>query len=340
MKTIDVHAHILSEDTMRRMRAEAPEIGPTLTEVDAEGGVLQVGSIVQRPFPRGAWDLEMRLRDLDAAGLDLQVLSVCPQTFLYDRDPALTETLAIIQNDAIAAQVRDRPDRFRGVATLPMQAPERAAVELKRAMVDLGLAGAQIGSHVEGRNLDDPALEPLWAAADALGAFILVHPQKIAGGDRLKSYYLKNLIGNPLDTTIAAASLVFAGVIERHPNIAFCFAHGGGFMPYQTGRMIHGWNVRPEGKQHLTQSPEVSIRKLYFDVILHYPPALKFLIDTFGSSQVLLGTDYPFDMAMMDGVAQVRALGLGDADRDAVLGGVAARLIDGGAAAPARARAS
>jgi aminocarboxymuconate-semialdehyde decarboxylase len=327
VRTIDVHAHILTEEMMRRMRSEAPDIGPTLSEVDEEGGVLTVGSIVQRPFPRGAWDLEKRLRDMDEAEVDVQVLSVCPQTFLYDRDPALTATLSSIQNEEIAKVVSQHPDRFLGIATLPMQDPERAVAELRRSMKELGLRGAQIGSHVEGRNLDDPALEPLWAAAAELGAFILVHPQKTAANDRLKSYYLKNLIGNPLDTTIAAASLVFGGVLERYPDLKFCFAHGGGFMPYQTGRMNHGYDVRPEGKVNLKEAPEASIRRLYFDCILHFEPALRYLVETFGADHVLLGSDYPFDMGLLDCVKQVRALKASIEDRNLILGTAASSLL-------------
>jgi aminocarboxymuconate-semialdehyde decarboxylase len=327
LRTIDVHAHVLTEDMMRLMRREAPDIGPTLSEVDETGGVLQVGTIVQRPFPRGAWDLELRLRDMDQSEVDVQVLSVCPQTFLYDRDPALTATLSAIQNDEIAKIVRQQPDRFMGIATLPMQDPQRAVTELRRAMTQLGLKGIQIGSHIEGRNLDDPGLEPLWAAAAELGAFILVHPQKTAGGDRLKSYYLKNLIGNPLDTTIAAASLVFGGVLERYPDLKFCFAHGGGFMPYQTGRMNHGYAVRPEGKVHLKEAPEVSIRRLYFDCILHFEPALRYLVETFGADHVLLGSDYPFDMGMMDGVKQIRALRATPEERNLILGEAATAIF-------------
>jgi aminocarboxymuconate-semialdehyde decarboxylase len=264
---------------------------------------------------------------MDAAEVDVQVLSVCPQTFLYDRDPALTAALSAIQNEEIAKVVSQHPDRFLGIATLPMQDPERAVAELRRSMTDLGLRGAQIGSHVEGRNLDDPSLEPLWAAAAELGAFILIHPQKTAATDRLKSYYLKNLIGNPLDTTIAAASLVFGGVLERYPDLKFCFAHGGGFMPYQTGRMNHGYDVRPEGKVNLKEAPEASIRRLYFDCILHFEPALRYLVETFGADHVLLGSDYPFDMGLLDCVKQVRALKASIEDRNLILGTAAAGLL-------------
>lgn len=321
---IDVHAHILTEDMMARMRREAPEIGPTLSEVDEEGGVLKVGDIVQRPFPRGGWDLDRRLADLDYAGFDLQVLSNCPQTFLYEREAALTAALCQIQNEAIADLVRRHPARFLGIATLPMQDPARAADELRRAVTKLGLKGAQIGSHIEGKNLDDPALEPIWATAEELGAFLLIHPQKTAAADRTNAFYLKNLIGNPLETTIAAASLVFGGVLERYPDLKICLVHGGGFLPFQTGRMIHGWKERPECRRFIGESPEVSIRRLYFDTLTHFGPALRYLTDTFGADHVLLGSDYPFDMGTLEGARQVRAAGLSKADETTILGRTAA----------------
>lgn len=324
---IDVHAHILSEEMMRRMRREAPELGPELSEVDAEGAVLRVGAMIQRPFPRGGWDLETRIADLDAAGFTKQALSVCPQTFLYDLDPALTTTLSQLQNEAIAELVRDHPDRFLGLATVPLQDPQAAARELRRALTELKLHGVQIGSHVEGRNLDDPALEPFWAEANALKAFIMIHPQKTMGGDRLGRYYLKNLIGNPLDTTVAIASLVFGGVIERHPDIAFCMVHGGGFTPYQFGRMVHGWQVRPECRLHIKESPEASVRKLHFDTLTHSQPALRYLVDTFGADRVLVGTDYPFDMGTLDGPRHVGELGLPKAEHELILGRRAEALL-------------
>jgi aminocarboxymuconate-semialdehyde decarboxylase len=319
-RTIDIHAHVLSEDTMQRMCREAPAIGPTLSEVDKDGATLKVADIVQRPFPRGGWDMEVRLRDMDAYGIDMQVLSVLPQTFLYEQDPSLTATLCMIQNEAIAGLVAARPDRFMGIAGLPLQAGQRAADELRRSMQELGLKGALIGSHVEGRNLDDPDLEPLWATAAELGALILIHPQKVAAGERLGGYYFKNLIGNPLETTIAAASLVFGGVLERYPDLRVCLSHGGGYTPYQLGRFVHGWNVRPEGKKHLKTSPEASIRRLYFDTILHFDPALKWLVETYGAGHVMLGSDYPFDMGMFDCVKAVRELAVSEADRDTILG--------------------
>jgi aminocarboxymuconate-semialdehyde decarboxylase len=326
-RTIDVHAHILSEDTMALMRKEAPAVGPQLERIDEDFAVLTVAGSSYRPFPRGGWDMGRRLADMDAAGIDMQVVSNTPQTFLYGLEPALAAALSALQNDQIAGAVAAVPDRLLGLATLPMQAPEAAARELGRAMRKLGLRGAHIGSNVGGRNLDEPALEPLWAAANALDALVMVHPTQVAGADRLNSYYLGNLIGNPLDTTIAAAALVFGGVIERYPRIRFLMVHGGGFTPYQAGRFAHGWRVRPEPRARLQTPPEASLARLCFDTILHGGPALEFLVATAGPARVLLGSDYPFDMGTLDCVRQVRALSVSDADKATILAGAALALL-------------
>ena len=326
-RVVDAHAHILSETTMALMRQEAPDIGPRLDRIDDDFAVLTVAGSRYRPFPRGAWDMAKRLSDMGEAGIDVQVVSNTPQTFLYNQEASLTAALAALQNDQIAAAVAAHPDRLIGIATLPMQAPQRAADELRRSVHKLGLKGAQIGSNVNGRNLDDPALEPLWAAANELGAFIMVHPTQVAGSDRLKAYYLTNLIGNPLDTTIAAACLVFGGVVGRYPRIKFLMVHGGGFVPYQAGRFSHGWQVRPEPRASLKAPPEAALEALYFDTIVHSRPALEFLVASAGASRVLLGSDYPFDMGTLECARQVRALAIPDADKATILGGAVMRLL-------------
>ena len=326
-RIVDVHAHILAEETMALMRKEAPGIGPRMERIDDNFTVLEVAGSKYRPFPRGGWDMGKRLADMDAAGIDMQLVSNTPQTFLYNQEASLTAALAGLQNDQIARAVVANPERLMGIATLPMQAPQRAADELTRAVRSLGLRGTMIGSNVLGRNLDDPAIEPLWAAAAELGAFVLVHPVHVAGVERMRSYYLNNLIGNPLDTTIAAACLVFGGVLERHPKLNVLLVHGGGFVPYQAGRWVHGWHVRGEPKVNVKHSPEPWLDRFFYDTILHAKPQLEFLVSSVGASRVLLGSDYPYDMGTGECVRQVKALSIPEADKDKVLNGNAAALF-------------
>ncbi len=326
-QAIDIHTHVLTDETIRLLQKEAPKIGLGLTPIDADSSVLEVAGTPYKPFPTGGWEIERRLQDMDAAEVDVHVLSATPQTYLYDQDASLAAACASLQNDQIAKLAAAHPDRFLGIATLPMQAPDKAADELRRAVRSLGLRGAMIGSNVQGRNLDDPALEPLWAAAAELGAVLLIHPVKPAGAERLKSYYLVNLIGNPLDTTIAAAALVFGGVMERHPKLNVLLVHGGGFVPYQAGRFVHGWKVRGEPQATLKSSPEASLRRFYYDTILHSKPQLEFLVQSVGAEHVLLGSDYPYDMGTPDCVRQVRALSVSEQDRDTILGRQALALF-------------
>jgi aminocarboxymuconate-semialdehyde decarboxylase len=327
-RTIDCHTHILSEDAMCALAKESPQVAPVMTRRGDPACKLTInGAVVQDPFPRALWDTEGRLRDMDAHGVDMQVLAPTVFTFFYDREPALGLACAALQNDEIAAEVKRHPGRFLGLAGVPLQAPELAAGELERSMSRLGLRGAMIGSNVRGRNLDNPALEPFWAMAAKLGAFIFVHPHAGAAAERLGSYYLKNFVGLPFETTVAGASLVFGGVLERHPNLKICLSHGGGFLPYQVGRLRHGFDVRPEPKINIEHDPQESLGRLFYDTILHSKQTLEFLIHSVGAQHVLLGSDYPFDMGNLDCVARVDALAVPPQDRDLILGGYAANLL-------------
>jgi aminocarboxymuconate-semialdehyde decarboxylase len=328
-RTLDIHTHVLTEEMIARIRKEAPKVAPRMTAIDADSFMLEIAGTPYRPFPRGGFDIERRFADMDAAEVDLQVLSATPQSYLYDQEPALTAACASIQNDQIARLVATYPDRFLGIATLPMQAPELAAAELRRAVRSLGLRGAMIGSNIMGRNLDHPELEPLWSAASELETLLLIHPVNVGAAERLRSYYLNNLIGNPLDTTIAAACLVFGGVLDRHPRLKVCLVHGGGFVPYQAGRWAHGWQVRPEPKVNIKQSPEPWIERFYYDTILHSKDSLEFLVQSAGPKRVLLGSDYPYDMGTGECVRQVRALSISEADKATVLCTQAWALLGG-----------
>jgi len=327
-KTIDTHTHVLADATIKLLQKEIPRLGLKLTPNDGDNSVLEVAGVAYRPFPRGGHDVARRFADMAAAEVDMHVLSVSPQTWLYDQEAAVGAAAAAIQNDEIARLTREHPDRFAGIATLPMRAPKKAAGELRRAMTELGLHGEMIGSNIAGKNLDDPSFEPLWAAAAEHGAFMVVHPGNVAGADRLRSYYLGNLVGNPIDTTIAAACLIFGGILARHPKLNFVMVHGGGFIPYQGGRWVHGWAVRPEPKVHLDHSPEKYLGRFLYDTILHSKTSLEFLIASVGADRVFLGSDYPYDMGMMDCVRQVRGLAITPADRDTILGGHAAAIFN------------
>jgi aminocarboxymuconate-semialdehyde decarboxylase len=326
-RTIDTHTHICTLETAALITKAGVKV--TITPEGVENAAFDVNGTVYRPFPTGGFDIARRLRDMDATGVDVHVLSATPQTYLYNVEPELAATVAAIQNDQMAKHIAAHPDRFWGIATLPLAQPKHAADELKRAMTKLGLRGSMFGSNIKGINLDDPMFEPLWAIAEELGAFMFVHPNNVAGADRLKSYYLGNLIGNPLDTTIAAASLFFGGVMDRYPKLKIMLAHGGGFTPYQAARWEHGWKVRNEPKKNIKTQPKGIAKRFFYDTILHSDRTLEAMIGIVGSDHVLLGSDYPYDMAMLGCVAHVRSLEISDADKDSILGGRAEMLLSG-----------
>ena len=328
-RTIDTHTHILTQETAALLTKAAPQAPVTITPYDKDNAELKVGSVAYRPFPTGGYDIAQRLRDMDGAGVDVQVLSATPQTYLYGLGDELSPLVSAIQNDQMAKHIAAHPTRFMGIATLPIAQPKAAADELRRAMTKLGLRGAMIASNVMGRYLDDPGFEPLWATAEELGAFMFIHPNNVAGEDRLAPYYLRNLIGNPLDTTIAAACLYFGGVMDRYPKLKIVLAHGGGFTPYQAARWEHGWAVRPEPKKNIKTQPKDIAKRFYYDTILHSDKTLEAMIGLVGADRVVLGSDYPYDMAMMDCVPHVKGLKISDADKTRILGGYAEALLSG-----------
>lgn len=324
---IDVHAHAITADAFRALARETPSIGLRLTDIDERSLILEIGGVVQNPFPRSAMDLDLRFADLALAGIDLQVVSPSPHFFLYDEAAGVTAATSAIVNDELIALARAHPDRFLVLGTVPLQDPAAAVAELERIMRHDCVRGVIVGTNIRGGNLDNPALEPFWEAAAALGAFILVHPHKIAGGDRMSAYYLKNVIGNPLETTIAAGCLLYSGVLDRYPALKICLSHGGGFLPYQSGRFRHGWNVRPQDRGNAAGGLGAGLGRLLYDTILHDEANLQFLVDQAGPARVMLGSDYPFDMGTLDGVRQVRSLAIGEEAKTALLRGTAERLL-------------
>jgi aminocarboxymuconate-semialdehyde decarboxylase len=327
MTVIDAHTHILTEAMIAAIAREVPSLAPRLTRVSDDAAMLEILDVKQNPFPRSAWDLERRFAEMAAQRVDMHVVCNIPHTFLYEADAGAAAAVAEIQNEAIGALCREYPERFLGLATVAMQDPAGAAATLERAVTRHGLRGLHLGSNIRGGNLDDPALDAVWEVADRHGLFVLVHPHKVVAAQRMAGYYLTNLIGNPLETTIAAACLVFGGVIERHPAIRFCLSHAGGFVPFQAGRFRHGWRVRNEPKARLRGDPAESLERLLFDSITHAPGPLRFLLEEAGPARIVFGTDYPFDMGTTRGVEEVEEAVADPGVRPALFEGNIRRLL-------------
>jgi aminocarboxymuconate-semialdehyde decarboxylase len=321
---VDIHAHFFPEAFLRLIESEGAPHGLTLRTAP-EGPTIMIGHVPIGPIARGYYDLDARLRDMDRQRVTIHALSLtAPMTYWADGDLGVRASRVV--NDAMADAARRHPDRFVGLATLPMRTPEAAAVEASRAVKELGLRGVYLGTNVRGVDLDDPSFTPVFERIAALGVPVLLHPVNVLGGPRVASYYLHNLLGNPFDNAVAAARLVFGGLFDRFPSLRVCVPHAGGAFPYVLGRLDRGHRVRPECR-HLPRPPSAYLDHFYFDTISHSPDALRYLIGVFGAERVMLGSDYCFDMGYEDPVGVVDALGLGAADRARILGGNAMRLL-------------
>jgi aminocarboxymuconate-semialdehyde decarboxylase len=276
------------------------------------------------------FDPALRLADMDRQRVDVQLLSVPPPNFHYHVPADVGGAFAAAQNDAMLRLAEKHPDRFAVFATLPLQSPEAAVAETARMAVHGRVRGAEIGTNVQGRNLDDPALEPVWTALEEADLPVWIHPDQrdIAGADRLAQYYLVNLIGNPLESTIAMASLIFGGVVERHPGLRFGFVHGGGFTPYQIGRWDHGWGCRPEPRSVIADvPPSEHFGRFFFDSLTHDALSLELLGRRVGWDHVVVGSDYPFDMGSDEPVTAVEKVDLTPQQRRSVLERNAERFL-------------
>jgi aminocarboxymuconate-semialdehyde decarboxylase len=254
--------------------------------------------------------IEQRMADMDRMGVDIQAVCPAPYHYFYFTEPDLGASLAREVNEGIAALVAAHPDRFVGMGSVPLQNAELAVQELEYAVKKLGLKGVEINTNVNGLNLTDPklGLEKFFAKANELGVVIFMHPLGFTQGERLTNHYFNNVIGNPLDTTIAVSHLIFDGVVQRNPKIKFIAAHGGGFIAHYWARMDHAWKARPDCRTVIKRKPSSYLEKFYFDTITFDPAMLKNLIDRYGADHVLLGTDYPYDMGEDDPLGLIRAV--------------------------------
>ena len=328
--TIDLHAHLLT-----------PAVEPLVTDCPQKKGepelmlrtqgAASVAHNVQKMLPaafRKMTSLEERLRDMDAMGVDMQVLSPAPNQYYYWAEPDLAKEIVRLQNEHVAATCATNPERFSGLGTIALQHDELAVEQLTHAVKTLGLKGVEISTAVNGLELADAKFEKFWAKADELGCIVFIHPLGTSLGERVNQFYLANTIGQPLETTIALSNLIFGGVLDRCPGVKIVAAHGGGYLPAYLGRSDHAFKVRPEAS-NIQKKPSEYLKQIYFDSLVYAPEQLRGLIAQVGASQIVVGTDYAFDMGDYDLHELLESLQtLSENERAAILGGNARRLLN------------
>lgn len=326
---IDVHTHYVPHAFWRSIAANGAWYGATVSEAN---GREFVTSGPRRAGPVTAewrFTAEERIRQMDELGIDMHVVSTGPMFFNYHLPVPEAQATCRIINEEIAALVKFAPSRFAGLATLPAQDGVAAAEELQYGMQTLGLKGAELNCNVMGKNWDDPSLQPIFETAERLGAFLFFHPNDPPGGDRLAKYYLGNLLGFPVDTTIAVASVIMGGVLDRFPKLKLCFAHGGGYACWAAGRWDHGYTVRPEPKVNIQRLPSSYLRGLFYDTLVHNHDTLRFLADTVTPDNIFLASDWPFDMGPANPAAWfLEGAGFSPEEQAKILGDNAQRVLE------------
>jgi aminocarboxymuconate-semialdehyde decarboxylase len=335
---IDLHTHILPRD-WPDLRERYGCGGFARMDHHAPGCArMTIDGKLFREVRDTCWDPKRRLEECDRAGVDVQVLSTVPVMFCYWAKPDHGYDLARLLNDHIAEVVRRYPRRFAGLGTLPMQAPDLAVRELERCVHELGLRGAEIGTHANGHNLDDAALYTVFEAAERLGAAVFVHPWDMMAQDRMCKYWLGWLVGMPAETCLAICSVLFSGLLDRLPRLRLAFAHGGGSFPGTVGRIEHGFRVRPDlCAADNPNNPRSYLGKFYLDSLVHDADALRTLIRLVGAERVALGSDYPFPLGEDEPGKLITSLtDLPPAARERLLSGTALEFLGLDRAALAR----
>jgi aminocarboxymuconate-semialdehyde decarboxylase len=334
-RAIDPHTHILPQPQEFIKGVRRGFFGPTVTIEVTKGfewmvareNVLGKDFVGRFKLEQHRYELEPRFKDMERMGVERHIISIYPPMTLYTLETEAGKDLAASLNDGLSRLAREYPEKLSCMATVPLQDPPAAADELGRAK-KTGHIGVMIGSNVAGMNLNDRSLDVFWAKVCELDLPVFIHPTTVCGSvDRLKEFYLRNFIGNPLDTSIAVACLIFGGVLDRYPDLRFYLAHMGGFVPWIRGRWQHGYGVREEPKVNGAKDPERYLGKFYYDTIIHNSDSFEFAVKTLGADRIVYGTDYSADMANHQPAREIPGLSrLSEADQEKILYGNAKRL--------------
>jgi aminocarboxymuconate-semialdehyde decarboxylase len=325
-KTVDIHAHVMIPAGFEYMgpHMDVSKIA-MVKHSNAETKNLNMQQDKDRTI--AMTDIEDRMRVLDAQNIDFQVVAPPPFQCWYQSPVEHCVKGSQIVNDGLVEWVGRRPDRFAAMGTLPMTDPSEAIKELERCM-SMGMKGVQILTNIDGEEIASPRFEPVLKRAEELGALIMVHPNGFTHGDRFHDYYFANVMGNPLETTLAVGHLIFSGVMERLPNLKVLAVHGGGFLPAYSARIDHAWGARKDSNAKLPHPPTYYLRKMYFDSVVFSNHQLEYLVKTYGAEKIVMGTDYPYDMADYDPVEHLVTTAISEEEKSAVGGLTAAALLD------------
>lgn len=290
---VDFHTHIIPENLPDLAAKYEDARFPIFQKTCSCGAEIIMEGKTFRKISNHTWNPEKRIEDMDKEGVDIQVLSPIPVTLSYWSDSDAGLEISQLQNDFIASISKKYPNRFIGMGTVPLQDAELAITEMERAVRELGLKGVQIGSNVNGLNLDDSSLYSFFEAAEKLNIPLFIHPWATLGKERLQRFNSMYTVGMPSETALAAGSIIMSGMLDNLPNLKLCFAHGGGSLPYILPRMDKGWEVWPDTRQ-TEKPPSFYAERLYYDSLVYNPANLQFMIDCFGTKQIIAGSDYPF----------------------------------------------
>jgi len=293
---IDIHTHVVPENFPPYAGKGKNVPWPSMAEAHACHRHVMIRGKAYRTVSDGCWSVPRRIEDMDGAGVARQALSPMPELLSYWLPLGDAKAMTRFLNDAIAQMIGRAPGRFIGLGCVPLQDVDAALVELEHLMGPLRFAGVEIASHVNGTSIGDPRFEPFFATAESMGAAIFVHALRPAGQDRIVGTFSEQAVCFPGDIALAAASMITGGIAARHPKLRIAFSHGGGALPILVPRLMHAWKMIPKARESLTESPAVTARRFYYDDLVFDPVAIRFLVESFGASQIVIGSDYPFNM--------------------------------------------